>query len=96
MLILGFQYPKIIGSIIKHMSTIYSLNTLGDQPLVSGPTSTFLLKTYDLILNIFFFSQPICIVLTNLVCITDETSVVLPQFNFICKCEQLMRILLQI
>jgi hypothetical protein len=36
----------------KHMSTMYSLNTLGDQSLVSGFASTFLLKTYDLILDI--------------------------------------------
>jgi hypothetical protein len=41
------------------MSTIYSLNTLGAQPLVSRSISTFLLKTYDLILDIFLLSQPI-------------------------------------
>jgi hypothetical protein len=35
------------------MSTVYSLNTLGGQALVSGSVSTFLLKTYDLILDIF-------------------------------------------
>jgi hypothetical protein len=35
------------------MSTVYSLNTLDGQPLVSGSVSTFLLKTYDLILDIF-------------------------------------------
>jgi hypothetical protein len=34
------------------MSTVYSLNTLGGQPLVSGSVSTILLKTYDLILDI--------------------------------------------
>jgi hypothetical protein len=34
-----------------------SLNTLGGQPLVSGSASTFLLKTYDLILNILLLSQ---------------------------------------
>jgi hypothetical protein len=38
---------------------VYSLNTLGGQPLVSRSTSTFLLKTYDLILDIFLLSQPI-------------------------------------
>jgi hypothetical protein len=37
------------------MSTVYSLNTLGGQPLVSGSTNTFLFKSYDLILNIFLF-----------------------------------------
>jgi deoxyxylulose-5-phosphate synthase len=41
------------------MSTVYSLNTLGVKPLVSIFTSTFLLKTYDLILDIFLLSQPI-------------------------------------
>jgi hypothetical protein len=35
------------------MSTVCYLNTLGDQHLVSGSASTFLLKTYDLILDIF-------------------------------------------
>jgi hypothetical protein len=34
------------------MLTVCSLNTLGGQPLVSGSISTFLLKTYDLILDI--------------------------------------------
>jgi hypothetical protein len=38
---------------------MYSLNTLGSQPLVSGSTSTFLLKTYNLILDIFLLSQHI-------------------------------------
>jgi hypothetical protein len=37
------------------MSAVYSLNTLDGQPLVSESTSTFLLKTYDLILDIFLF-----------------------------------------
>jgi hypothetical protein len=41
------------------MSTVHSLNTLGGQPLVSGSASTFLLKTYDLILDIFLLSQHI-------------------------------------
>jgi hypothetical protein len=36
---------------------MYSLNTLGGQPLVSESASTFLLKTYDLILDIFLLSQ---------------------------------------
>jgi hypothetical protein len=49
----GPLVSKIIGSTIKLMSTVYSLNTLSDQPLVSGSASTFLLKTYDLILDIF-------------------------------------------
>jgi hypothetical protein len=35
------------------MSIVYSLNTLGGQPLVSGSASAFLLKTYDLVLHIF-------------------------------------------
>jgi hypothetical protein len=35
------------------------------------------------------------IVLTNSVCITDDTVRVLSQFNSICKCEELMWILLQ-
>jgi hypothetical protein len=34
---------------------MYSLNTLGGQPLVSESISTFLFKTYDLILDIFLF-----------------------------------------
>jgi hypothetical protein len=51
-LILGLKYPKILVSTIKHMSTVYSLNTLGGQPLVSRSASTFLLKTYGLILDI--------------------------------------------
>jgi hypothetical protein len=38
---------------------MHSLNTLGGQPLVSGSTSIFLLKTYDLILDIFLLSQHI-------------------------------------
>jgi hypothetical protein len=38
---------------------VHSLNTLGGQPLVSGSASTFLLKTYDLILNIFLLLQHI-------------------------------------
>jgi hypothetical protein len=38
---------------------MYSLNTLGGQPLVSGSAGTFLLKTYDLILDIFLSSQHI-------------------------------------
>jgi hypothetical protein len=38
---------------------MHSLNTLGDQLLVSGSTSTFLLKTYNLILDIFLFLQHI-------------------------------------
>jgi hypothetical protein len=41
------------------MSTVYFLNTLGGQPLISRSTSTFLLKTYDLILDIFHLSQHI-------------------------------------
>jgi hypothetical protein len=41
------------------MSTVHSLNTLDGQPLVSGSASTFLLKTYDLILDIFLLSQHI-------------------------------------
>jgi hypothetical protein len=36
-----------------------SLNTLGGQPLDSGSASTILLKTYNLILDIFLLSQPI-------------------------------------
>jgi hypothetical protein len=59
MLISGFSYSKIICSTIKSMPIVYSLNTLGGQPLVSGSVSTFLLKTYDLILNIFLLSQHI-------------------------------------
>jgi hypothetical protein len=59
MLISGFSYSKIICSTIKSMSIVYSLNPLGGQPLVSGSVSTFLLKTYDLILNIFLLSQHI-------------------------------------
>jgi hypothetical protein len=58
-LILGLQYPRIIGSTIKPMSTVHSLNTLSGQPLVSGSASTFLLKTYDLILDIFLLLQHI-------------------------------------
>jgi hypothetical protein len=38
---------------------MYSLNTLGGQPLVSGSADTFLLKAYDLILDIFLSSQHI-------------------------------------
>jgi hypothetical protein len=34
------------------MSIVYYLNTLDGQSLVSGSVSTFLLKTYDLILDI--------------------------------------------
>jgi hypothetical protein len=41
------------------MSTVCSLNALGDQPLDSGSASTILLKTYDLILDIFLLSQHI-------------------------------------
>jgi hypothetical protein len=33
-----------------------SLNALGSRPLITGTTSTYLLKTYDLILN-FLLSQ---------------------------------------
>jgi hypothetical protein len=51
-LILGLKYPRILVSTIKPMSAVYSLNTLGGQPLVSGSASTFLLKTYALILDI--------------------------------------------
>jgi hypothetical protein len=36
---------------------VYYLNTLGGQPLLSGSASTFLLKTYDLILDILLLSQ---------------------------------------
>jgi hypothetical protein len=41
-----------------------SLNALDSQPLVSGSASTFLLKTYDLILYIFliFTTQNIFII----------------------------------
>jgi hypothetical protein len=53
MLILSLYYPKIIGSTIKPISAVYSLNTLGAQPLVNESASIFLLKTYDLILDIF-------------------------------------------
>jgi hypothetical protein len=59
MLISGFSYSKIICSTIKSMSIVYSLNTLGGQRLVSGFVSIFLLKTYDLILNIFLLLQHI-------------------------------------
>jgi hypothetical protein len=38
---------------------MYSLNVLGGQPLDNGSVSTILLKTYDLILDIFLLSQPI-------------------------------------
>jgi hypothetical protein len=38
---------------------MHSLSMLGGQPLVSGSASTFLLKTYDLILDIFLLSQHI-------------------------------------
>jgi hypothetical protein len=38
------------------MSIVCSLNTLGAQPLLSELVSTFLLKTYDLILDIFLLS----------------------------------------
>jgi hypothetical protein len=41
------------------MLIVYSLNTLGGQPLVSRSISTFLLKTYDLMLDIFLLSQHI-------------------------------------
>jgi hypothetical protein len=41
------------------MSTVCSLNALGGQLLDSGSVSTILLKTYDLILDIFLLSQPI-------------------------------------
>jgi hypothetical protein len=41
------------------MSTVYSLNALGGQLLDSGSASTILLKTYDLILDIFLLSQAI-------------------------------------
>jgi hypothetical protein len=43
---------------------MYSLNILGGQPLVSGSTSTFLLKSYDLILYILllFITQNIFII----------------------------------
>jgi hypothetical protein len=41
------------------MLIVYSLNILGGQPLVSESASTFLLKTYDLILDIFLLSQHI-------------------------------------
>jgi hypothetical protein len=41
------------------MSTVHSLNTLSGQPLISGSASTLLLKTYDLILDIFLLSQHI-------------------------------------
>jgi hypothetical protein len=46
------------------MSTVYSLNTLGGQPLVSKSASTFLLKIYDLILDMFllFTTQNIFII----------------------------------
>jgi hypothetical protein len=50
---------KIIGSTIKSMSTVCSLNALGGQPLINGSASTILLKTYDLILDIFLLSQHI-------------------------------------
>jgi hypothetical protein len=44
----GFRplVSKIICSTVKSMSTMYSLNTLSGQTLVSGSASTFLLKTY--------------------------------------------------
>jgi hypothetical protein len=47
---------------------MYSLNTLGSQPLVYGSTSTFLLKTYDLILDIFplFTTQNIIIIIITM------------------------------
>jgi hypothetical protein len=43
---------------------MYSLNTLGGQRLVSGSASTFLLKTYELIFDIFllFTTQNIFII----------------------------------
>jgi hypothetical protein len=41
------------------MSTVYSLNTLGGQSLVSGFVNILLLKTYDLILDMFLLSQHI-------------------------------------
>jgi hypothetical protein len=44
---------------MKPMSIVCSLNALSGQPLDSGSASTMLLKTYDLILDIFLLSQPI-------------------------------------
>jgi hypothetical protein len=41
------------------MLIVHSLNTLDGQPLVSGSASNFLLKNYDLILDIFLLSQHI-------------------------------------
>jgi hypothetical protein len=41
------------------MSIVCSLNALSGQPLDSGSASTILLKTYDLILDIFLLSQHI-------------------------------------
>jgi hypothetical protein len=41
------------------MSTVCSLNALDGQPLDSESTSTILLKTYHLILDIFLLSQHI-------------------------------------
>jgi hypothetical protein len=65
----GPLVSKIVGSTIKLMSTVYSLSTLGDQPLFSRSVSTFLLKTYDLILNILllFTTQNIFIITMCLV-----------------------------
>jgi hypothetical protein len=39
------------------MSILCSLNTLVGNPLVSGTASTYLLMTYDLILDFFFTTQ---------------------------------------
>jgi hypothetical protein len=40
----------------KPMSIVCSLNELDGKPLISGSAGTYLLKTYDLILN-FLISQ---------------------------------------
>jgi hypothetical protein len=40
-----------------HVDCVFSLNALGGKPLVSGSASTFMLKTYDLILDILLLSQ---------------------------------------
>jgi hypothetical protein len=50
---IGLLVSIIIGSTIRLMSTVYSLNAPDGESLVSRSASTFLLKTYDLILDIF-------------------------------------------
>jgi hypothetical protein len=71
------------------MSIVYFLNTLGGQPLINRYTSTFLFKTYDLILDIFliFTTQNILIITMCMACTHDllsyeyNTANLLQQYN---------------